>query len=299
LNTLHQMLHGKPENQEPSDHTDHSDHPDQHQHPHHRLRGLLGGFRMMGLLGILPLLAHDQDWLSNYRPSRLLPASNKVIVATILVLLVGILLPYILPSSSAAVAVTLIVLAVAHLSMLVLGGLIIALVVRRIRSQVRHTVIDSITWRGTEQVLDVGCGTGMLLNGCARQLKTGKAVGIDLWQEPIAGSRNILLDNAKAEGVLDKIDYRVMDARHLRFEDATFDVIVSSAALHHIGSQRQDREQAVAEMIRVLKPGGVIALADVSPMIEIAESVILRAGLQFVRRDSKYFFRFITASKPA
>ena len=53
-----------------------------------------------------------------------------------------------------------------------------------------------------------------------------------------------------------------------RMSIASFDVIVSSGALHHISRERSDHELAIHEMLRVLKPGGRIALWDVSHMVE-------------------------------
>jgi len=46
----------------------------------------------------------------------------------------------------------------------------------------RDRVLDAIPWRGDEQVLDVGCGHGLMLIGAAKRLTTGWGVGIDLWQ---------------------------------------------------------------------------------------------------------------------
>src|SRR5215208_5553655 len=43
-------------------------------------------------------------------------------------------------------------------------------------------LLDSIPWRGDEIVLDVGCGRGLLLVGAAKRLRTGRAVGVDIWQ---------------------------------------------------------------------------------------------------------------------
>ncbi len=48
--------------------------------------------------------------------------------------------------------------------------------------QRREQFLDQIPWRGDETVLDVGCGRGLLLNAAARRLQTGKAIGVDLWQ---------------------------------------------------------------------------------------------------------------------
>jgi ubiquinone/menaquinone biosynthesis C-methylase UbiE len=136
-------------------------------------------------------------------------------------------------------------------------------------SSVRKQIFDALNLRGDEKVLDVGCGSGTLLNAAAKQLTTGKALGIDIWAPHTGGGNyNLLIKNAKAEGVADKIEFKQADVRKLPFEDSSFDVIVSSGALHHIGQERSEHEQAISEMVRVLKPGGKIALMDVSHMIE-------------------------------
>lgn len=89
-----------------------------------------------------------------------------------------------------------------------------------------------------------------------------------------------------------------MDARQLTFDNAQFNVVVSSFALHHIGTQREDREQAISEMVRVLAPGGYLSLLDIAPMIDIAESVIEKAGLQITASGKTHFFHHIAARKP-
>jgi ubiquinone/menaquinone biosynthesis C-methylase UbiE len=288
LNIHNHFMHGKQEQQDPHTHS----HDEGHGHG-----GLLRGIRQMGILGLIPIIAHDQAWLGNYRPSRIIPASNRILGGTIVVLLIGVVLWHMLPIELNWIALRVVILAVVHLMILVIGGLSVTLFMRLQRGRLRRTVINSIPWRGPEKVLDVGCGTGMLLNGCAQKLTSGWATGIDLWQEAIAGSKATLMANARAEHVADKIDYQEMDARHLAFEDMHFDVVVSSAALHHIGTHREDREQAVNEMIRVLAPGGYLALADVGPMIDIAESVIAQSGLRITQRTQNRFFHFVTACK--
>ena len=136
-------------------------------------------------------------------------------------------------------------------------------------SHIRQDIFDSLALRGDENVLDVGCGAGLLVNEAARRLTSGKAIGIDLWA-PHSGGGNyaLLMKNARAEGVADKIEFKQADVRKLPFEDASFDVVVSSGALHHISRDRAEHEQAINEMLRVLKSGGKIALMDISHMIE-------------------------------
>lgn len=136
-------------------------------------------------------------------------------------------------------------------------------------SSIRKDIFDSLSLRGDESLLDVGCGGGLLVNEAAKRLPKGKALGIDIWA-PHSGGGNydLLMKNAKAEGVADKIEFKQADVRKLPFEDASFDVIVSSGALHHIGRERAEHEQAIYEMLRVLKPNGKIVLMDVTHMIE-------------------------------
>lgn len=251
-----------------------------------------------GFMRFLGRIAHNSGAsLSNYRSSRLILASNKTIMISLLVLLGGVILAHTLPGVLSTVAIAVLVIAGGHLAVVVMGGLLVVLVVRNVRSRIRRTVINSIPWTGREHVLDVGCGTGMLLNGCAQKLTTGKAIGIDLWQQEVAGSTNTLWENAKAEGVAGKVEYQMMDARHLTFENATFEVVVSSLALHHIGSQRADQEQAVTQMIRVLKPGGYLSIVDVGSMMNTAEDVMESAGLEMVYRHKTRFYRVATARK--
>ena len=147
-------------------------------------------------------------------------------------------------------------------------------------ANVRTQVFNALALRGDEKVLDVGCGSGILLNEAARQLSTGKAIGIDIWAPHSGGgSYALLMKNAKAEGVADKIEFKQADVRKLPFGDASFDVIVSSGALHHIGRDRSDHEQAINEMLRVLKPGGKIALMDITHMIEGYSSSMQTKGV--------------------
>jgi ubiquinone/menaquinone biosynthesis C-methylase UbiE len=128
----------------------------------------------------------------------------------------------------------------------------------------RERFLDLITWQGHENVLDVGCGRGLLLVAAARRLTTGKAVGVDLWQQQdLSGNRpEATLANARLEGVADRVEVQDGDARQLPFADASFDVVVSGLALHNIPTADQ-RRQAVREIVRVLKPGGQLALIDI------------------------------------
>jgi len=128
----------------------------------------------------------------------------------------------------------------------------------------REQYLDKIAWRGDERVLDVGCGLGLFLIGAARRLSTGRAVGIDKWQaEDLSGNNAAgALDNAMIEGVADKVEVHTGDARKLPFDDASFNVVLSSMALHNIYNAGE-RQTAVREIARVLKSGGRVLILDV------------------------------------
>src|SRR5437016_4861522 len=128
----------------------------------------------------------------------------------------------------------------------------------------RERLLDWIPWSGGENVLDVGCGRGLMLIGAAKRLTSGKAMGIDIWQaEDLSGNKpEATSNNALIEGVADRVEVQTADARKLPFDDASFDVVLSSGALHNIYNAGE-RQTAVREIARVLKVGGRVLIVDV------------------------------------
>ena len=124
-------------------------------------------------------------------------------------------------------------------------------------------------------MLDVGCGRGLLLVGAARRLSTGTATGVDIWQaEDLSGNRpSAALENARREGVADRVEVQTADMRKIPFPEATFDVVVSSAAIHNLYSPA-DREKAIREIVRVLKPGGRALIDDIRHGREYAAAFV-------------------------
>ena len=98
--------------------------------------------------------------------------------------------------------------------------------------------------------------------------------GIDIWsiKDQSGNARDVTLRNASLEGVADHVQIDTGDMRALPHPDATFDLVVSSMAIHNIRSQA-DRKLAVTEGFRVLKPGGRMVIADYPGHGELCRSV--------------------------
>lgn len=169
--------------------------------------------------------------------------------------------------------------------------------------RLRDRILDSIAWRGDERVLDVGCGHGLLLLGAAKRLPAGRATGVDLWSQvdQAANSAEATEENARREGVADRVEICDGDARQLPFADNSFDVILSSFVIHNI-SGAAERQKAICEMARVLKPGGQLAIADIHHTVEYTR-VLGELGWKNVNRWPPNFLfvtptRVIRAAKP-
>lgn len=159
----------------------------------------------------------------------------------------------------------------------------------------RERVLDRLSLRGTELILDVGCGRGLFLIGAAKRLTTGKAVGVDLWhaEDQSGNSPEITLQNARAEGLAERVEILTADARQLPFEIDSFDVVVSSWALHNL-YQPNERAKALNEIARVLKPGGRLAIIDIRYTAEYAR-LFREIGFEKVRRCGPSFTFLISS----
>jgi SAM-dependent methyltransferase len=154
------------------------------------------------------------------------------------------------------------------------------------KQRVRDRLVGALVLSGSERVLDAGCGRGLALIGCAKALTTGKAIGIDLWSRDLSGNRpEGALANAAAEGVADRVEVETGDITRLPFDDGAFDAVISMTVIHNIHPQAR-RDQALSELMRVLKPGGRIAIFDLLNTAHYAR-VLRRAGLEVrsLRRD--------------
>ena len=144
----------------------------------------------------------------------------------------------------------------------------------------------SLGLRGEERVLDMGCGRGAVLLMAARLLPRGRAEGIDLWKtsDQSGNALEVTKRNAELEGVADRVDLRTSDMRALPFKDESFDVVLSSLAIHNIGDAA-GRAKAIDEAVRVLRHGGRVLIADINATREY-EARLRERGMVDVERGS-------------
>lgn len=146
-------------------------------------------------------------------------------------------------------------------------------------------VLDAVAWRGDEQVLDLGCGRGMVLLEAARHVPHGRATGVDIWssKDQSGNGPDAALANAAREGMAARVTLQTGDMQALPFGDASFDVVVSNLAIHNIPT-REGRALAIDEAWRVLRPGGLLLIADISKTRDYVDQ-LARHGIRATRRN--------------
>ena len=119
-------------------------------------------------------------------------------------------------------------------------------------SQAKQWSFEQLRLAAGQSALDVGCGTGDDVATLAEMVgPSGRAVGID-------SSEAMVSESIRRHGHIPGISFHLAKAEQLPLESETFDACRAERTLQHVG----DPERAVAEMFRVLKPGGRVALIE-------------------------------------
>ncbi|MFJ7341818.1 methyltransferase domain-containing protein [Streptomyces sp. NPDC101110] len=157
-----------------------------------------------------------------------------------------------------------------------------------------ESVLRSHTWRTAAnsaaylvpslkphmKILDIGCGPGTITADLAALVPDGRVTGVDRAPE--------ILEQARATAAgrgLTNVDFAVADVHGLDYPDATFCVVHAHQVLQHVG----DPVQALREMKRVVRPGGIVAVrdADYAAMTWYPEVRGLDAWLDLYRRVAR------------
>ena len=125
-----------------------------------------------------------------------------------------------------------------------------------------------------DRALELGCGTGFFLLNLVQSGVARRGSVTDL----SPGMVKVATRNGQSLGL--DIDGRVADAEGIPYDDDTFDLVVGHAVLHHI----PDVELSLREVVRVLKPGGVLGVVDadtdvpiVAPAGRVADALVVAA----------------------
>ena len=124
----------------------------------------------------------------------------------------------------------------------------------------RHT-IELSGIRPGNVVLDLAGGTGDLTKAFAKRVgKSGKVVLADINESMVRVGRDRLID----EGIIGNVDYVISNAEALNFADNTFDLVTIAFGLRNV----TNKDQALAEICRVLKPGGQLMILEFSKVTQ-------------------------------
>jgi ubiquinone/menaquinone biosynthesis C-methylase UbiE len=125
--------------------------------------------------------------------------------------------------------------------------------------KIRQATLELVEIQPADRILEVGCGTGSLT--LAAKTKAGpqsQVFGIDVAPDMIDKARQ-----KAAKAGLD-VQFQLGRIEVIPYPDNQFDLVLSSLMLHHVPDPK-DKQQGIAEVFRVLKPGGKVLIVDMEP----------------------------------
>lgn len=157
----------------------------------------------------------------------------------------------------------------ALLALLCMIGTVYFLLARRlfaaeggdIQNKILDELINRITWNGTGEALDIGCGSGALSIRIAKKYPQSRVIGIDYWGSGWSYCKETCEENARVEGVENRLSFHQASASALPFKNDTFNLVVSNLTFHEV-KDSTSKLDVVQEALRVLKTGGEFVFQD-------------------------------------
>lgn len=152
----------------------------------------------------------------------------------------------------------------------------------------RKRIADLAELHAGDCVLDVGCGTGTLALIVKQRVgETGEVSGIDPSSQMIAHARH------KAKRAKLSVNFQVEGIEQLTFPDQSFDIVLSTLMMHHLPDTL--KQQGMAEIVRVLKPGGrllILDMKDHAGSIRDQSAFVKEAGFSQIETEETSFSVF-------
>ncbi len=153
----------------------------------------------------------------------------------------------------------------------------------------RRRAVNMVRAHGGKQILDVATGTGDLAIALARRIEGSRVTGADLSEGMIEIGR----DKVAKAGLADRITLEAADCMNLPMADDTFDCVTVAYGVRNF----EDLRRGYAEMARVLRPGGMIAVIELStptsplvkPLYRLYTRGIIPAVGRMISHDSRAY----------
>ena len=126
---------------------------------------------------------------------------------------------------------------------------------------VHQHLVDHLDWDGKGELLDIGCGAAALTVRCTKAFLEAEITAMDYWGAEWNYAKEQCENNARLEGVANRITFQKGDAAKMEFETETFDAAVSNFVFHEVRTAK-DKRDVVKEALRVVKKGGVFSFQD-------------------------------------
>lgn len=144
---------------------------------------------------------------------------------------------------------------------------------RQVQERTEDVYLQGLTLTEDDSVLDVGCGGGQTLAVIAERFQARRLVGVDADPRPFAWA-------TKHNAFSSRISFQEGSITALPFEAETFTVVLANRVLMHVPVSR-----SVAELCRILKPGGRLLIAC-TPWRHYAQQVLSQLGSLRIDRFS-------------
>lgn len=133
-------------------------------------------------------------------------------------------------------------------------------------------------------ILDLGTGDGFFAMALAKKLKIGEIIGIDRIEKWSKEAR----ENIEAEGLSQKCKSFPIDFWENEFPDNSFDMVATFLAICNLARTQKELDKAVVEFNRILKPGGILLLAEAT--VEDAENESQKLGFAVQKSLGYHYF---------